>query len=251
MGYSDITMKNKIKKVDLRSIFLNLQEQMISKLSTNRKTILHPGTKGDASELNWIEMLNSYLPQRYKVDKAFVLDSDGHLSDQIDLVIYDRQYSPFLFNQDGALYIPSESVYAVFEIKQSINKNVIEYAGNKIESVRRLKRTSKHIYHAGGIEKPKKPFKILAGVLTLTSDWTQPLGSNFKKSIVALDIIQRINMGCVLQGGGFELKYKKKVNVEISEADDSLIFFFLRLMERLQELGTVPALDVSRYGKVL
>ena len=144
-----------MNKIDLREIFLNLQSQMITKLSSNREIIKHPGTKGDASELNWIQMLNDYLPQRYKVDKAFILDSTGNLSDQIDIVIYDQQYSPFLFHQDDAKFIPAESVYAVFEVKQSIYKKYIEYSGKKIASVRSLKRTSIPIPHAGGKYEPK------------------------------------------------------------------------------------------------
>ena len=150
-------VKSKIQKpnkVDLKKIFLGLQEEMVSRLSTNREVITHPGTKGDASELKWIEMLNNYLPQRYKVDKAFVLDSEGARSEQIDVVVYDRQYSPFLFHEGGAIYIPSESVYAVFEVKQSLNKDAIEYAGGKVESVRKLKRTSVKIPHAGGTFSP-------------------------------------------------------------------------------------------------
>ena len=112
-------------------LFLGLQKQMIVQLSANRENIVHPGTKGDASELSWIEMLQNYLPQRYQVRKAFVLDSTGELSEQIDIVIFDRHYSPFLFNQDGALYVPAESVYAVIEVKQDLNKEQIEYAGSK------------------------------------------------------------------------------------------------------------------------
>ena len=30
--------------------------------------------------------------------RAFVIDSRGECSDQIDIIIYDRQYSPFLYN---------------------------------------------------------------------------------------------------------------------------------------------------------
>jgi hypothetical protein len=244
-------MGKKTNRVDLKKIFINLQEQMATKLSANRKLILHPGTKGDASELNWIRMLDTYLPKRYKVDKAFVLDSDGNLSDQIDLVIYDRQYSPFLFNQDGALYIPAESVYAVFEVKQTLNKDMMLYAGGKIESVRKLKRTTAPIYHAAGIYKPKKHFEILGGILTLGSDWTHPFGDSFRASLKILNSSQRINLGCALQTGGFEVKYAKNMLVHKSDRYDSLIFFFLRLLASLQQRGTVPAIDISQYGKVI
>jgi hypothetical protein len=237
--------------IDLEKIFLKLQEQMITKLSADREIISHPGTKGDASELNWLDMLKTYIPTRYKVDKAFVLDSDGTISDQIDIVVYDRHYSPFLFHQDGTIYIPAESVYAVFEVKQTINKNLIEYAGKKAESVRKLKRTSIRIPHAGGEYKPKKPFRIISGILSLDSEWTIPLGNSLKKALSNLNKRQRLDLGCVLQCGGFEVKYGKVISIKKSEPHEALIFFFLRLLHRLQNLGTIPAMNISKYGKAL
>lgn len=82
--------------------------------------------------------------------KAFVVDSEGHFSEQIDIVVYDRQYSPFIFTFNDQLFIPAESVYAVFEAKQELSADIIRYAQNKATSVRRLKRTSLPIPHAGG-----------------------------------------------------------------------------------------------------
>jgi hypothetical protein len=244
-------MAKRVKKVDLRRIFMNLQKQMIAKLSANREILRHPGTKGDSTELNWVKMLAVYLPKRYKVDKAFVLDSKGGLSEQIDLVIYDQQYSPFLFNQDGALYIPAESVYAVFEIKQTLNKENILYAGKKAQTVRRLKRTTASIPHAGGIFNPKKHFKIISGMLCLESDLSSPFGAVFKDALKCLNVSQRINLGCVLKRGAFEISYGKSIVIKKSEDYDALIFFFLRLLTSLQRLGTVPAMDISQYEKVL
>src|SRR5208282_2750568 len=139
------------KKIDLNKVFLGLQEQMIAALSTDREIIRHPATKGTATELHWLRMLGDYLPKRYSVDNAFVLDCEGNLSDQIDVVIYDRQYSPFLFNQDGAKHVPAESVYAVLELKQELNGANVLYAAEKAASVRRLRRTIAPIPHAGSL----------------------------------------------------------------------------------------------------
>jgi hypothetical protein len=142
------------KHVSLRNLFLDLQAQMIATLTTNRKAITHPSTKGDAAEVHWLKMLEDYLPARYWATKAFVLDSNGDLSQQIDIVIYDRQYSPFLFNQDQVRYVPAESVYAIFEVKQTLNLANLRYAAEKAQSVRRLYRTSAVIPHAGGKYEP-------------------------------------------------------------------------------------------------
>lgn len=111
-------------------------------------------SKGDATEQHWIEFLRTYLPDRYKVDKAIVIDSTGNVSEQMDVVIYDAIYTPFIFKQDGFMYIPAESVYAVFEVKQDVEGH-IEYAAKKVESVRKLKRTSISMVSSGKLRLPE------------------------------------------------------------------------------------------------
>lgn len=111
--------------VDLFSLFKSMQTQMESQLSTNREFINHPGAKGDSLEKAWIEWLKNYLPNRYSIDTGIVIDHFGDTSDQIDIVIYDNWFTPFIFNQNGFKYIPAEGVYAVFEVKPDIKGNVL------------------------------------------------------------------------------------------------------------------------------
>ena len=87
-------------------------------------------------------MLRKYLPQRDQAAKAHVVDSRGVFSEQIDVVVFDRQYSPFIFNFQNQTIVPAESVYAAFEAKQTINADQVAYAQRKVASVRRLHRTS-------------------------------------------------------------------------------------------------------------
>ena len=238
-------MMGKNKKIDIREIFLGLQKQMSSKLSLNKKILTHPVAKGDASELEWVDMLNSYLPRRYQVDKAFVMDHEGAVSEQIDIVIFDRHFSPFLLRQNGANYVPAESVYAVIEVNQKMNSESIRYAANKASSVRRLKRTSAQIVHAEGkVDQPKKPFDILAGILTLDGTCTASL----QKEIIKLKGKKRLNFGCSLESRAFVLNYNEDAEIEISRPEDSLIFFFLKLLSSLQSLGTVPAMEIDQYA---
>lgn len=236
------------KKINIREIFLGLQGQMRSKLSLNKKILTHPVSKGDASELEWVDMLGSYLPRRYQVEKAFVIDHKGTISEQIDIVIFDRHYSPFLLKQNGATYIPAESVYTVIEVKPHLNPQNIRYAGKKALSVRRLERTSAPIVHAGGtIKDTKKPFEILAGLLTLGGSCSK----NVEKEIKELPEKQRINFGCSLKSGAFVVSYNEELVFEKSKKSDGLIFFFLKLLSALQSLGTVPAMNIETYVKKL
>jgi len=235
-------------KVDIRKIFLGMQQQMRAKLTLNRSILTHPVAKGDASELEWIEMLSSYLPKRYRADKAFVIDCQGNLGEQIDIVIYDHQYSPFILKQNGATYVPAESVYVVMEVKPTLSRANIEYASQKAASVRRLKRTTAPIVHAGGkIDKPKEPFDILAGILTIDGKCTNVLKEQLAKQTKE----KFLQFGCSLDHVSFWFKKEEKSDYQFekSKQEDALIFFFLNLLAELQQLGTVPAIDLKAYIK--
>ena len=121
-------------------------EDIQRRLQAVRETIGHNGTMGDGSENVWLELLRKYLPERYAVEKAFVVDSKDSMSQQIDVVIFDRQYTPFIFVIENQKVVPAESVYAVFEAKQAIDAGMIDYAQKKVASVRRLHRTSLPIF---------------------------------------------------------------------------------------------------------
>src|SRR5690625_7639083 len=108
------------KKIELKGLFSGLQNQMLAQLNTNREFITHPGSKGDSLENAWIEWLRKYLPNRNSVDKAIIIDHKGNTSHQIDIVIYDNWFTPFIFSQNGFHYIHAEVVYAVFEVRSHI-----------------------------------------------------------------------------------------------------------------------------------
>lgn len=244
--------KKPATKIDIADIFDGLQAQMRSKLSLSRKVISHPTAKGDASELEWIEMLSNYLPQRYSVNKAFVIDFEGNYSEQLDIVIFDRHYSPFIFRQNGASYIPAECVYAVIEVKQTLDKGHIDYTAKKAKSARSLKRTSAKIIQADGRDfPPKLPPRILAGILALEGKCTKVM----EKQIAALPEDSMINFGCSLSGGFFVVEGLHPWQVcpspmkvkTINDENKSLILFFLALISELQKMGTVSAIEIDKY----
>jgi hypothetical protein len=239
--------------VDLRDLFLHLQNELAALLEGNQAALKHPSALGSATEDGWRQMLATYLPKRYCVSKAFIVDSEGGQSDEIDLVIYDQQYSPFLFKRENAIFIPAESVYAVFEVKQRLNASTVRYASQKAASVRKLLRTCVKVTHAGGEHDPRPPFPLLSGLLCLQSAWKPPLGRKLAEGLVKSSQQGRLDLLCALKHGAVEVAYGKKgqVSLDSSAPDAALIFFFLRLLERLQGLGTVPAIDLRAYGRSL
>jgi len=236
-------------RFDLRAAFIARQQQLLADLGLSRTVADHPGTLGDATELDWAAMLRDFLPQRYGVSKAFVVDTNQCRSEQLDVVIHDRHFSPLLFEVGGARFIPAESVYAVFEIKQQINKEQVEYVGGKIASARRLIRTSAPIPHAGGVYEPRPLPRILGGILTLDSDWSPLFGDPFRRALTARSEDEVLDLGCVLRHGGFEVSDPSQPDsLATSDAETSVIYFTLRLLKRLQALATIPAINFDAYA---
>lgn len=247
-----------MSEVNLKEIYAGMQQEMLGKLQVGAMSFVHPGTMGDNSEANWIDWFKNYLPKRYKVAKGIIIDSAGNQSHQIDLVIYDAQYSYLVFNQGDSKLIPAESVYAIFEVKQDLNKTHIEYAGEKAKSVRSLYRTSAPIKYAKGEYPPKPLHEILAGVLTTRSAWVDPIVSNTVKYIKERSYEEHLDFVCSISNNTFVVENNTFVSeydssqtpiIRFCEKDESLVFLLLNLLRRLQDIGTVPAIDYSKYAE--
>lgn len=217
--------------------------------SSNR--IRHQGDKGEVNEQYFIDFLRRYLPNRYTVDKAMVIDSLGATSDSIDVVVFDRQYTPTLLDSEKHRYVPAESVYAVFECKPTINKTYLTYAAEKAASVRRLHRTSIPIPNASGSPyPPKPPHDIVAGILAIDVDWADGLGASFEENHSTLKDEFVLDCGFAAKGACFDT-FNEDRSLTFGPANNSLAYFAFRLLSRLQACATVPAVDWSAYASQL
>lgn len=234
----------------LSALLQGLHDDIELRLGTARKCFGHPGTKGDASEQVWLELFRTYLPKRYQADKAHVVDSRGAFSDQIDVVIYDRQYSPFIFKYQEQTIIPAESVYAVFETKQAINSVQVNYAKEKIASVRKLHRTSLPIPFANGNYPAKPLIHIYGGLLTFESDWSPPMDQPLLDSLEIVDSDASLDFGCVAAHGYF-CQNQPSSTYDIVRGGKPATAFLFKLISLLQFSGTVPMIDIQAYAKWL
>lgn len=232
----------------LSNLLAGLHLDIERRLATARQTLAHPGTKGNASEHVWLELLQNYLPRRYHAETAHVVDSNGVFSEQIDVVVFDRQYSPFIFKFEGQVIIPAESVYAVFEAKQVIDAGQVAYARKKVASVRRLHRTSLPIPHAGGTYPPKPLPYIFGGLLTFESNWTPAMDQPLREALKSVPE-ERLDLGCVAAHGTFACDGDGCYT--ITPEGKPATAFLLELIARLQASATVPMIDVRAYAKWL
>lgn len=200
----------------------------------------HPVSQGDLGEGEWLRFLNSFLPKRYAATKGFVFDSEGRMSQQIDLMIYDPLHSPLIMEtQNGERYVTAESVYAVFEVKPKANKEYIEYADEKIQSVLDLKRTSRAMVASGKQVPARGLTQIIGGLLV---DQFQNKADTIKKYLGSsrnLDVI------CAARGGTL---HRVDDHIEASNEEEAVFSFFYVLLDELFKLGTVAAIDIRDYA---
>lgn len=231
----------------LREAFVGVQDELALKIHRASQSINHVGTQGNVNEDHWIEVFRAYLPDRYKVETGFVVDSVGGRSEQIDIIIFDRHFTPTLLDQQRHRYIPAEAVYAVFESKPHFDKSYFAYAGQKAASVRKLLRTSVPIAHAGGVFPAKPLFPIVAGLVAPRSSWAGGLGPTFEKNLPG-GAHELLDCGCALADGAFDTF---DGSLRVYPSDGALIGFLFRLLSKLQPLGSAPAIDWGAYAAVL
>ncbi len=236
-----------MSKWSLAQLLAGLHDDIQERLGRVRESFGHPGVKGNASEAVWLNLLETYLPRRYQAATAHVVDSRGAFSEQIDIVVFDRQYSPFIFSYEGQTIIPAESVYAVFEAKQSMNATQVTYARKKVASVRRLHRTSLPIPYAKGTYPAKPLIPILGGLLTFESDWSPALGTPFQNALGDGQANDGLDIGCVAAHGYFYFE-KQASNYTMQCGGKPATAFLFKLISQLQFSGTVPMIDIQAYA---
>ena len=175
-------------KWSLERLLHNLHQDVENSLRSARESFGHAPTKGDVSEAVWRELLDAYLPKRYWVLSGHVCDSEGNFSQQMDVIVADRQYSPLIFKQKDQFIVPAESVYAVFEAKQALNAKMVSYAQEKAATVRKLHRTSRPIKWLKGSKDKKELMPIWRGYSHSKANgprpWETRCGQRFDPTIL-------------------------------------------------------------------
>lgn len=78
----------------------------------------HHLTAGVYREDIWKEYFEKMFPQKFSIEQGiFIVSSAGEVSKEVDLVVFDKQYTPYIFQEGGMKYIPIEAVAAVVQCK--------------------------------------------------------------------------------------------------------------------------------------
>lgn len=148
--------------------YRNMEKELITKLNYS---IGHHGVTGGNREDIWVEFFRRIVPKKFNIARGvFIIDSKTNCSKEVDIAIYDEQYTPYIFNYGLITFIPIEAVAAVVQCKSKSlkNKNLKEW----VQAIENLKTsqdsfvrlaTNVHIGKKAGnvIQTETTPIKIL------------------------------------------------------------------------------------------
>lgn len=125
----------------VRQILDALNRDVLNQLEL-AKSVSHPAESGRAREQIIAAYLRRIVPRDFGIDTGFVIDAQGGISRQVDLVVYRPSYHP-VFDIGGVKHFMIEAVAAVIENKASIaSRKVLRTALENIQSVKALDRSN-------------------------------------------------------------------------------------------------------------
>ena len=133
-------MKNNIEKaVDdfnrlSKEVFVNEQGKL-----------MHPGEYGTYRERIFRDLIKKFIPEKYDIGTGFIITSNGSVSTQCDLIIFDKENTPILENENQRFF-PIESVVGVVEVKSILTKSEFKDALLKLSSIKQLRNEAKGPY---------------------------------------------------------------------------------------------------------
>jgi len=126
----------------------------------------HSNITGNYREEMWIKLFRSIIPKKFSMAQGvMIIDSEGNVSNEVDIAVYDEQYTPYVFNYNTLKFIPIEAVAVVIECKST------SYNLEKLEDW--AKAIDKLITNPTGIARFAPGFSC--GITNATQSRTRPL----------------------------------------------------------------------------
>lgn len=160
---------------DIKENYLKMERELVTQL--NYDVTNHQLTAGTYREEIWADFFRKIVPRKFNIARSvFIIDSKDNISNEVDIAIYDEQYTPYIFNYGLIKFIPIEAVAAVVQCKsRSLDKDDLLNWTNSIKNLQTsndsIVRLATYI-HIGkesicdAIQTATKPIKILCHIPT-------------------------------------------------------------------------------------
>lgn len=93
----------------------SINEKMIAELNL---TNCHDVLCGSFREKIWLEFFKNIIPKKFSLAQGvIIIDSNGERSNEVDIAVFDEQYTPYVLQYGSLKFIPIEAVVCVVECK--------------------------------------------------------------------------------------------------------------------------------------
>ena len=144
--------------------FRLISEELFIKLNQIKTFIKkHNPTIGVLTEEILRNFLQQYIPKAVSVEQGFILNKNGTLSKQCDIIIYGSNlYAPF-YRINDIVVVPSESVVSIIEVKTTVTKQIFHQVIDYFKSFTDILQptTGKHlfIYNSPSVDRLNEYFQ--------------------------------------------------------------------------------------------
>ena len=237
--------------MNLNEIFQSIAINMLTEFEHTQTQIKHMGERGSEREAVLKSFLSKYLPTRYGISSGEIIDTEGGISHQCDLIIYDHFNSPLLLAGENIRIFPAESVFAVIEVKSVLSAKEIDDCITKIKHLKNLKRENGPI-----------PGVIFAYKSGWKKDSIQRTATEFQKQYRQCQGHQFVDLICILSHGIIVLDTVydgfSSINNDISERcmltnfelNISVLLYFFNHLLLLLEAHSYAKPQYFQYSKV-
>ena len=199
--------------------------------------------KAPTANTSFLSFSTISFPFQYAVTGGEVVFRDGTLSNQSDVIIYDRLRCPVLYSEASSI-IPIDGTYGVIEVKSYLTKDELIDAAQKIKAFKEqaprdlaIIRKTEHVTLA----RPGRPFGVVIGYRLKDNSLNSLIG-NWMECNKEIGVVNNwINIIAVL-GEGLIIVGRRKGDkvVEPLLDTDSLVNFTLGAMEGKNDGLIVP-----------
>ena len=241
----------------LKNIFDNLEQSLYSDMSIR---IEHNLEDGKYREYLVTKVLQKIIPSKYSITNGFIIDSDNNISQEMDVIIYDKNYVPPFFDETYTV-VPIEAVIAVIQVKTTLKSDTLNDSIKNLNSIDKLNsKTGGKIISANGTliteKRYIKQYKIIIAYQTTYTDSHD--FSNIMKDIDMLYIVEKNKILFIKDRNKIESVVCEKLEtMEKAQKDYSvrkitesrLAFFALNLLEKMKLINNSIIINYEEYIK--
>jgi len=117
----EVTEEEKARKKVIEKIKENYNRLNKSMIEEINLSSTHGGLSGSFREESWVKFFRNIIPKKFSLAQGvMIIDSNGKISREVDIAIFDESYTPYIFNYNSLKFIPIEAVACVIESKSKI-----------------------------------------------------------------------------------------------------------------------------------